>query len=240
MPRTKIEDPKVKREFQLLRLRGVLDPKKHCMLFMKPAVPFMPPPKLTQMLYSQEGHAQRSVPKVLSDGHPYRRSNRLLQWANDTQGEEANPGRRSASIRRVQLQVQDQICEDPGEADKWEKGTLQKAHGPAEAWLNAAIMKRLMPHNVVDHCEFASALSGVQLASFYDGCYHAQSLYLLERPSWSRVPIGMGSNARPSLAKMASWAHLNPEPKGRGTSVHSSDPSEHRLLLVQRTPASLS
>ncbi|KAF3770364.1 Fcf2-domain-containing protein [Cryphonectria parasitica EP155] len=29
MPRTKIEDPKVKREFQLLRLRGVLDPKKH-------------------------------------------------------------------------------------------------------------------------------------------------------------------------------------------------------------------
>ena len=29
MPRTKIEDPNVKREFQLLRLRGVLDPKKH-------------------------------------------------------------------------------------------------------------------------------------------------------------------------------------------------------------------
>lgn len=29
MPRTRIEDPKVKREFQLLRLRGVLDPKKH-------------------------------------------------------------------------------------------------------------------------------------------------------------------------------------------------------------------
>lgn len=29
MPRTNIEDPKVKREFQILRLRGVLDPKKH-------------------------------------------------------------------------------------------------------------------------------------------------------------------------------------------------------------------
>lgn len=29
MPRTNIEDPKVKREFQLLRLRGILDPKKH-------------------------------------------------------------------------------------------------------------------------------------------------------------------------------------------------------------------
>lgn len=29
MPRTNIEDPKVKREFQLLRLRGVLDSKKH-------------------------------------------------------------------------------------------------------------------------------------------------------------------------------------------------------------------
>ncbi|ROW14358.1 hypothetical protein VPNG_03851 [Cytospora leucostoma] len=29
MPRTRIEDPNVKREFQLLRLRGVLDPKKH-------------------------------------------------------------------------------------------------------------------------------------------------------------------------------------------------------------------
>lgn len=29
MPRTRIEDPNVKREFQLLRLRGVLDAKKH-------------------------------------------------------------------------------------------------------------------------------------------------------------------------------------------------------------------
>lgn len=29
MPRTKIEDPKVKREFQLLRMRGILDGKKH-------------------------------------------------------------------------------------------------------------------------------------------------------------------------------------------------------------------
>lgn len=29
MPRTNIEDPKVKREFQMLRLRGILDPKKH-------------------------------------------------------------------------------------------------------------------------------------------------------------------------------------------------------------------
>ncbi|PSR94595.1 Fcf2 pre-rRNA processing-domain-containing protein, partial [Coniella lustricola] len=29
MPRTKIEDPKVKREFQLLRMRGILDAKKH-------------------------------------------------------------------------------------------------------------------------------------------------------------------------------------------------------------------
>lgn len=29
MPRTNIEDPKVKRELQLLRLRGVLDSKKH-------------------------------------------------------------------------------------------------------------------------------------------------------------------------------------------------------------------
>lgn len=29
MPRTKIEDPKVKREFQLLRLRGVIDTKQH-------------------------------------------------------------------------------------------------------------------------------------------------------------------------------------------------------------------
>lgn len=29
MPRTKIDDPKIRREFQLLRLRGVLDSKKH-------------------------------------------------------------------------------------------------------------------------------------------------------------------------------------------------------------------
>lgn len=29
MPRTNIHDPKVKREFQILRMRGVLDPKKH-------------------------------------------------------------------------------------------------------------------------------------------------------------------------------------------------------------------
>ncbi|CAN8097176.1 unnamed protein product [Discula destructiva] len=29
MPRTKIEDPKIRREFQLLRLRGILDSKKH-------------------------------------------------------------------------------------------------------------------------------------------------------------------------------------------------------------------
>ncbi|KAJ4418156.1 dTDP-fucopyranose mutase [Gnomoniopsis sp. IMI 355080] len=29
MPRTNIEDPKVKREFQLLRMRGILDSKKH-------------------------------------------------------------------------------------------------------------------------------------------------------------------------------------------------------------------
>lgn len=29
MPRTKIDDPKIRREFQLLRMRGILDGKKH-------------------------------------------------------------------------------------------------------------------------------------------------------------------------------------------------------------------
>lgn len=98
--------------------------------------------KLTRFTYSQKGHSQRSFPTVLPNGNTDRRSDRLLQWPLDTQRKEADLGRRSIGIRRGQLEVQDQICENPGEADQRQEGTLQEAHGAAEAWMRVTVYGR--------------------------------------------------------------------------------------------------